>query len=254
MLFGTVKGAYTGAENRAGLFEQANGGTMLLDEINSMPLSLQAKLLRVLQEGCIRRLGDTEERRVDVRIISNINIPPQEALRSGGLRQDLFFRLGVVNIAIPPLRERTEDIDLLAKRFIMTFNETMHKSVMDISRETLSLFHQYPWPGNVRELRHAIEHAMNIIPDGKVLIRPEHLPGWMLHHTPSSPAQRTDTASAKPVFPPPSACGETDRDTLIRILREHGGNITNSAAYLGISRQNLQYRLKKFRIDVKQLS
>ncbi|MBQ1501119.1 MAG: sigma 54-interacting transcriptional regulator [Firmicutes bacterium] len=246
MLFGTVKGAYTGAENRAGLLEEADGGTLLLDEVNSMPAALQAKLLRVLQDGCIRRLGGTEEKKVDVRFISNINVPPQEAIRRGQLRQDLFYRLGVVSINIPPLRERARDVELLAKNFIVSFNEKMHKNVTDISPEVAELFRRYPWPGNVRELLHAIEHAMNIIPDGKVLIRKIHLPDNITEQAGSNAVQPDDAASY-------ALEEESEKDQLIRILRENGGNITRTAAALEISRQNLQYRLKKHKINVKEL-
>lgn len=252
MLFGTVKGAFTGAENRIGLFEQANGGTLLLDEINSMPLALQAKLLRVLQDGCIRRLGDIEERRVNVRIISNINTPPQEALRNKELRQDLFYRLGVVSISIPPLRERAGDIELLAKSFILQLNETMGKAVVDIAPETAAIFQKYAWPGNVRELRHAIEHAMNVIPDGKALIRPAHLPANMI-----DPAWEQGEFSAPPAFantsPVAGGAAKMDQGNLLRALDKNDYNITKTALYLGISRQNLQYRLKKHQIHVERL-
>ena len=246
MLFGTVKGAYTGAENRAGLLEEADGGTLLLDEVNSMPAALQAKLLRVLQDGCIRRLGGTDEKKVDVRFISNINVPPQEAIRNGQLRQDLFYRLGVVSINIPPLRERTRDVELLAKNFIVSFNEKMHKNVTDISPEVAELFRRYPWPGNVRELLHAIEHAMNIIPDGKVLIRKVHLPDSITEQVDSKLVQPDDAASY-------ALEKESERNQLIRVLKENGGNITHTAAALEISRQNLQYRIKKYKINTKEL-
>ena len=243
MLFGTVKGVYTGAENRVGLLEQADGGTLLLDEVNSMPANLQAKLLRVLQDGCIRRLGGTEEKKVDVRFISNINVPPQEAIRRGQLRQDLFYRLGVVSINVPPLRERPRDIELLAKNFIVDFNGKMHKNVTDIAPEVSEIFHSYSWPGNVRELLHAIEHAMNIIPDGKVLIRREQLPENI---TEQAGRRRQEELPAE-------VRQESEKDQLIRLLKENGGNISHTASALGISRQNLQYRLKKHQINVREL-
>ncbi len=246
MLFGTVKGVYTGAENRAGLLEEANGGTLLLDEVNSMPAALQAKLLRVLQDGCVRRLGGTEEKKVDVRFISNVNVPPLEAIRQGQLRQDLFYRLGVVTINVPPLRERPRDIELLAKTFIVAFNEKMHKTVTDISPEVAEVFHRYSWPGNVRELQHAIEHAMNIIPDGKVLIRSEHLPENITEQVGRNHSRAAEEQTAV-------LEEEGEREQLLRILKASNGNITHAAAVLGISRQNLQYRLKKHKINVKEL-
>ena len=134
LLFGTERGAYTGAEQRAGLFEQADGGTLLLDEINSMNINLQSKLLRVLQEGTFRRVGGSAEIHVNVRLLSNTNVPPYQAIQEGNLRQDLFYRLGVVNITIPPLRTRREDIGLLAKRFIIRCNQKLEKNVKNISK------------------------------------------------------------------------------------------------------------------------
>lgn len=172
LLFGTERGAYTGAERRAGLFEQADGGTLLLDELNSMNVNLQSKLLRVLQDGTFRRVGGSAEIRTNVRIFSNINIPPYQAIEEGKLRRDLFYRLGVVNISIPPLRERKDDIGMLAKTFIIQYNKSLVKNVKDINRATLECFQSYDWPGNVRELQHAIEHAMNILPDTMSAITP----------------------------------------------------------------------------------
>ena len=186
MLFGTVKGAYTGAENKEGLFEFADGGTLLLDEINSMQVTLQAKLLRVLQDGMVRRVGGTTETHVDVRVLSNINIPPYEAIAQNKLRQDLFYRLGVVTINLPPLRERREDILLLSKHFMMRCNEKLHKMLTDLDKDTLSLFQSYAWPGNVRELQHAIEHAMNVLPAEECCIRTDALPAHMLNHSGSN--------------------------------------------------------------------
>lgn len=140
LLFGSVKGAYTGAENRTGLFEQADHGTLLLDEINSMHISLQAKLLRVLQEGTIRKLGDSREIKVDVRVLSCINIPPKQAIAEGKLRQDLFYRLGVVCINIPPLRKRKGDIPYLVKHFVSEYNRKLLMDVGDVNQEVKRIF------------------------------------------------------------------------------------------------------------------
>lgn len=255
LLFGTEKGAYTNAESRAGLFEQANHGTLLLDEINSMNIALQAKLLRVLQEGTVRRLGGASELQVDVRILSNINIPPQQAIAEKKLRQDLFYRLGVVNIDIPPLRERKEDISLLSKHFIMQCNRKMDRTVRDISLETRSMFQTYHWPGNVRELQHAIEHAINILPDNRSTILPQDIP---LHIRQS----QNDAARCFSPVPPQAPAIAAEEGSLNRkmtgieyeavceALRQSGGNISQAARNLKMTRQNLQYKIKRYQIDL----
>jgi arginine utilization regulatory protein len=251
MLFGTEKGAFTGAERREGLFEQANNGTLLLDEINSMNISLQSKLLRVLQDGVIRRVGGVVESRVDVRVLSNINIPPFRAIEEKLLRQDLYYRLGVVNINLPPLRQHKEDIHLLAKNFIFDCNKKLLKNVRDIDAATLELFHAYDWPGNVRELQHAIEHAMNMVLDEDSLIAPAHIPEHIIvkvnGETPKE-GVAGDTTSLDNIL------DEVESRVLKNSLKEHGSNIAKTARALGISRQNLQYRIKRHGIDVSKTS
>lgn len=251
LLFGTEKGAYTGAETRMGLFEQADGGTLLLDEINSMNVTLQAKLLRVLQDGVIRRIGGSSEIRVDVRVLSNINIPPQQAIAENKLRRDLYYRLGVVNITIPPLRERQEDISLLAKHFIMRYNKKLRKNIRNLETDALELFHTYRWPGNVRELQHAIEHAMNVLPDDLSSIPPACLPEHILT------AQVEPLPKQRPVLQPDIPLNYTihnmERSAICEVLRECGGNISKAAAILKMSRQNLQYRIKRYQIDITKL-
>ena len=249
LLFGTEKGAYTGAERRPGLFEQADGGTLLLDEINSMNLGLQAKLLRVLQEGTVRRVGGATEISVDVRVLSNTNIPPYQAMEENKLRRDLFYRLGVVNITIPPLRERKEDIPLLVKTFIMQCNQKLERNIRDADRNVLDLFYAYNWPGNVRELQHAVEHAMNVLPDEYSMITaeyiPEHIGGSGERAAAPSPAKTNDSLG--------STIEGIEYNTICRILKETGGNISESARILQMSRQKLQYRIKRHRIDVQKL-
>lgn len=258
LLFGTERGAYTGAESRAGLFEQANHGTLLLDELNSMNINVQSKLLRVLQDGMIRRVGGNSEIHVDVRVLSNINIPPQQAIAEGKLRQDLYYRLGVINISIPPLRERKEDIALLAKQFIMQFNRKLGKNVTNLDKGALDLCQAYSWPGNVRELQHVIEHAMNLIPADKSIITSDLI--YISAQTSSAPSE----------MPPMETISETrkgftkesslnshmqtvERDAICKVLRVCGGNITKAAKILKMSRQNLQYRIKRYQIDVAEL-
>lgn len=249
LLFGTEKGAYTGAERRPGLFEQADGGTLLLDEINSMNLGLQAKLLRVLQEGTVRRVGGSTEISVDVRVLSNTNIPPYQAMEENKLRRDLFYRLGVVNITIPPLRERKEDIPLLVKTFVMQCNRKLERNIHDADRNVLDAFYAYDWPGNVRELQHAVEHAMNVLPDAYSMITaeyiPEHIGGAAGQTGISAPDKQRDSLA--------STMKDMEYNTICRVLKETGGNISESARILQMSRQKLQYRIKRHRIDVQKL-
>ena len=249
LLFGTEKGAYTGAERRPGLFEQADGGTLLLDEINSMNLGLQAKLLRVLQEGTVRRVGGATEISVDVRVLSNTNIPPYQAMEENKLRRDLFYRLGVVNITIPPLRERKEDIPLLVKTFIMQCNRKLERNIRDADRNVLDAFYAYDWPGNVRELQHAVEHAMNVLPDAYSMITAEYIP----EHIGGAAGQAEPSASDKQRDSLASTMKDMEYNTICRVLKETGGNISESARMLQMSRQKLQYRIKRHRIDVQKL-
>lgn len=249
LLFGTERGAYTGAERRAGLFEQANGGTLLLDELNSMNVNLQSKLLRVLQDGTFRRVGGTAEIHTNVRVLSNINIPPYQAIEEGKLRRDLFYRLGVVNISIPPLRERREDIGMLAKTFIIQYNKSLVKNVKDINQATLEYFLNYDWPGNVRELQHAIEHAMNVLPDIQSIITPEYLPEHIL--TMSRRKLVSDMGDRENALN--HAVKGAEYQTVCKALLDSGGNISAAAKLLGMSRQNLQYRIRRYRIDIQEL-
>ena len=244
MLFGPEKGAYTGAEKRHGLLEQVDGGTLLLDEINSMDIALQSKLLRVIQEGNFRRVGGDAQIQVNVRILSNINIPPQEAIDQGLLRKDLYYRLGVINISIPALRDRKADILPLAKAFINQNNKKLLKNVRTLAPETLSLFQAYDWPGNVRELQHALEYAMNIIPEEEDLISPAYIPEHILDATGHAVPQ----AANKPAQTMEEVMAEAGRSFLRQALAEHGGNISQTAKAMGITRQNLQHRLKKLQM------
>ena len=159
LLFGTERGSYTGAESRAGLFEQANHGTLLLDELNSMNISVQSKLLRVLQEDYLRRVGGSRDIPVDVRIIATVNEPPMELIEKGLLRRDLYYRLNVVNITIPPLRERPDDIPILCEYFLEKHNRKYGKEVWMLSEGALNRLKDYSYPGNVRELENRIMSA-----------------------------------------------------------------------------------------------
>ena len=243
------KGAYTGAERRQGYFEQANNGTLLLDELNSMNINLQAKLLRVLQDGMVRRVGGSSEIHVDVRVLSNVNVLPQQAIDENKLRRDLFYRLGVVNITIPSLRERKEDIPLLVKTFVMQCNQKLERNIRDADRNVLDAFYAYDWPGNVRELQHAVEHAMNVLPDEYSMIPaeyiPEHIGGAEGRTGISAPDKQRDSLA--------STMKDMEYNTICRVLKETGGNISESARMLQMSRQKLQYRIKRYHIDVHKL-
>jgi Transcriptional regulator containing PAS, AAA-type ATPase, and DNA-binding domains len=169
ILFGTSKGGFTGAIDRPGLFEQANGGTLLLDEINSMPYELQAKLLRVLQEGYIRRVGGMKDIPIDVRIIATTNEQPSLLVDKGILRKDLYYRLNIIPINVPPLRARKVDIVPLSERFIKKYNEIYEKEVWLISDKAKEKLINYSWPGNVRELENTIMAALSMIDDEHVI-------------------------------------------------------------------------------------
>lgn len=180
ILFGTVKGSYTGAENRPGLFELANGGTLFLDEINSMEMSVQPKILKAIEEKQITRIGGQQPIPIDIKIISAMNENPVNCIRANKLREDLFFRLGVVQISIPPLRERVNDLFLLANHFIEQYNKKMGRCIIGIDEEVEEIFREYDWPGNVRELKNVIEGAFNVIYNG--FIQKKDLPEYLCNN------------------------------------------------------------------------
>ncbi len=242
ILFGTIRGSFTGAENRPGLFELADGGTLFLDEINAMPPSLQVKLLRVLQERYIRRIGDSRVRPVDVRIMTAMNIDPWQAVQQGQLREDLYFRINVVQLEIPPLRQRPDDLPLLVQHFLDKYNRQLGKHIMGLSDAVKQLFHTYSWPGNVRELEHAIEGALNITDQD--VIELSQLPAHLVRVECYRPGVDNAAVTLQP--------GQTLRETLAEVemllieqaMRQSENNISQAAALLGIPRQTLQYRLR----------
>ncbi|MBU9723784.1 MULTISPECIES: sigma-54 interaction domain-containing protein [Bacillaceae] len=249
ILFGTVKGAFTGATEHPGLFEQANSGTLMLDEINSLSAPLQAKLLRAIQEKKIRRIGDTKDRKIDVRIIATINEDPLSAIEKNTLREDLYYRLSVVTVVVPTLKQRLDDIPLLVDHFIGKYNERFQLNVPGISEDVMNLFIQYDWPGNVRELEHIIEGAMNLINYDEE-IDYTHLPTHVRTKFPLFEATKKPTAT---LVNHNSSDSKTLQEHMERVeklyieqsLKQHNNNITRAAKSLGLSRQSLQYRLKK---------
>lgn len=244
ILFGTVKGSFTGAETRPGLFEIANGGTLFLDEINSMSLQLQAKLLRVIQDGNVRRVGDTRIIHVDVRIVTAINIDPRQALQDKTLRDDLFYRLSVISLKIPALKDKRGDIHLLTEHFVRKYNKRLHKSVRHVSDDVEKFFMEYAWPGNVRELEHAIEGAMNIA-DGDT-IDSKCLPYYLgeIFRKSEVTQENHEVKSLKETL------DNLERGLIEKALKKSEGNVTRAAEVLDIPRQTLQYKISKYNIKM----
>lgn len=320
ILFGTTRGVYTGAVEKEGILSQADGGTVFLDEINSMPLASQSKLLRVLEERKIMKLGSNKEMSIDIRVISSTNEDPYVAIRNGHMREDLFYRLSVVQIRIPPLRERKEDVPLMVKHFVDKYNKRFGKHVPGVDNHVMSVFMTFSWPGNIRQLKACIESSMNFVADHD-WITMDHLPSYLFEDaevaenkyrqwapkwdkkpgnsihmankpffSPPESAQRTDApprdvvTDFRNVVPgeaygdglavPPiseaeephgdgvsalsSSIGEEsygdimddirrkEKEEIIAALRLFKGNKTKAAASLGMSRQSLSYRLKKY--------
>ncbi|SMC36779.1 arginine utilization regulatory protein [Desulfocicer vacuolatum DSM 3385] len=272
ILFGTVKGAFTGAQDKAGLFEQAHGGTLFMDEVNSMSVGLQSKLLRVLQERKVRRVGSLQEMDIDLRIISSVNEDPHGAAERGALRYDLLYRLGVVLINLPPLRERMGDIEALITHFLHKCNAILGKNINAISADVMELFYNYRWIGNVRELEHVIEGAANLVEKDATVIEIVHLPVHIrrISSSVSDSSEILDAFSDEPVgdtgcagpqsVPPgrrfkvsPGAGGqslgsiqaENEYRAIYAMLSRFQGNISRSAKELGISPQLLHYKMKK---------
>ncbi|MDD4200097.1 MAG: sigma 54-interacting transcriptional regulator [Eubacteriales bacterium] len=243
MLFGTVKGGFTGAEDRAGLFEQANGGTLLLDEISAMPIGLQGKLLRVLQEEYIRRVGGTKDIPIEVRIIATINEPAEKLVKEGRLRKDLYYRLGIVNMTIPPLRERKDDIPILISEFLKKYNQRYGREIWMVSEAAREKLYKYDYPGNVRELENIIMSAVSMADDEHVLEADDIEMGSEYKGKISS---FRDFATNSNTL---SDYLEGIEQTIIRQhLLANDGNLSKTAKELGMLRQNLQHKIKKYDI------
>jgi len=256
ILFGTSKGAFTGSVNKAGLFERTNKGTIFLDEVNSMPVGLQSKILRSIQESKVRRVGALKEIETDLKIISSVNKDPHITIADGTLRSDLFYRLGVVFIHIVPLRERMKDLYLLVIHFIEKHNVALGKNVKNISDEVMALFKTYDWPGNVRELEHVIEGAMNIVGTDEVIHIQHlqtHFSNWSAKNKPERSKRQEKQPGAKlSEDHSPNLIKEKsahEENIIKNTLFENRGNISKTARSLGISRQLLYYKLKKFNIN-----
>ena len=239
-IFGHERGAFTGAaERRVGCFELADGGTLLLDEIGEMPAPTQAKLLRVLEDRKVRRLGSKTETPVDVRVLAATNKDPEQAVASGGLRQDLFFRLNVFHIHLPPLREHKEDIPLLAEHILRDVNAKHQKNVRGIGAEVLDIFMSHTWPGNIRELRNVLERAA--IMSEKELVSRSSLPGEFGKVAAKSPG---DLSTIR--FPIGTTVDAMERELILQTLQATGNNKTRAAELLGVSLKTLHNKLKEY--------
>jgi two-component system, NtrC family, response regulator AtoC len=238
-LFGHVKGSFTGAaQTKHGFFELANHGTFFFDEIANLSLNIQAKLLRVIQEREFMKVGDHKKIKLDIRIISASNKSLKESVKAGDFRPDLYYRLSVVPIHIPPLRKRKEDIPLLINHFMVHFCQKIKKPVPEISTEAMEILEQYPWPGNVRELEHTLERIL-ILEDTDV-IRARNLPSFM-----------TQRQGEFQIFSEePTSLEELEKKYIRFVLRKTGGKKTKAAELLGINRKTLGMKLKKYGIKV----
>lgn len=241
ILFGTAKGGFTGAVDRAGLFEQANGGTLLLDEINSMPYELQGKLLRVLQEDYIRRVGGSKDIPIDVRIIATVNEPAEALIKQGKLRKDLYYRIKIIPIDVPPLRERRDDILLLAEQFIDKHNKRYNKNVWMLSDKAKEKLLNYDYPGNVRELENIIMAAISMIDDENV-ITDKHILIDESHGTLKIDYEFLELGVEKYLE-------NLEKEIIKNTLITYQNNITKSAEHLKIKRQTLQHKIKKYNLN-----
>lgn len=240
-IFGHEKGAFTGAlERRIGCFELAEGGTLLLDEIGEMPIGTQAKLLRVLEDRKLRRLGSKSETSVDVRVLAATNKIPEEAVAKGQLRNDLYYRLNVFNIQLPPLRDHKEDLPELVQALLSEMNEKHSRNVGSISEQVSSAFSSYAWPGNVRELRNTLERAA-IVCEG-AMIEMRHLPPGFGQVIPRAPVQEANAVR----LGVGTTVDEAERLLILKTLEATNNNKTRAAEILGISLKTLHNKLKEY--------
>ncbi len=238
-LFGHAKGAFTGAiKDKEGRFEYANGGTIFLDEIDAFSLNLQVKLLKVLQDNIFERVGDNVTRKTDARIIVATNQDLTELVKSGKFREDLYYRINVISILMPPLRERRDDIDLLVEHYIKEYNKINKKSIKGISEEVKKIFREYPWPGNIRELQNAIEGA--VIMTQTDIINKLDVPN--IDKFKSIDVPRNSEKLLK------KAVEDPEREHIMAVLNECGWNRNKAAAILGVNRTTLYNKMKKYNI------
>ena len=247
ILFGTVQGSFTGAKDKKGLFELADGGTLFLDELNSMNLELQSKLLRVIEDGVIRRVGSVKTKLVDVRIIAASNIEPKKLVEQRILREDLYYRLNVIYFRIPPLRERKEDISLLVDHFINTCNNKMHKSVKGVDKEVMKYFYANDWAGNVRELQNIIESVMNFAEREYITL--EDLRTYT-EHCYNDRSNDRSMETSEPLVPKGKSLKEAvekyEKKLIKKALEEADHNCAKAARTLKIPKQTLHGKIKRY--------
>jgi len=244
ILFGTKRGSFTGAVDNPGLFEMANGGTIFLDEINSMPIHLQSKLLRILEDGYVRRLGDNKVREVNFRIIAASNKNPIDCIKDGELREDLYYRLAVMNLSIPPLRERKKDIKLLINYLINKMNAMYEKEITHVSKDVLDFLLNYKWPGNVRELENFIEFAMIQAGDYDDTLQYNHFKTKieLVDEQKIQSKEKINKTLKEEI-------AELERTRIEEALLKSNGNVSQAAKQLDIPRQTLQRKITLYELD-----
>lgn len=249
MFFGSVRGGFTGAENKKGLFETADGGVLFLDEFNSVPFHLQPKLLRVIQDGCVKPIGSNVQKKVDVKVIVAVNKNPLQLVKDGLMREDLFFRFSGSMLSLIPLRDRKEDIIIYAGHFITEFNRKYNKKISGMSDDFLDVLMKYDWPGNVRELKNVFDFAIKIS-DGDVIDK-NNIPAYLKeeHHVLADidvlepNGYDTGGRTLKEIV------DNAERECIMKTLLKCGGNVTKAAEILGLPRQTLKFRMDKLKIN-----
>jgi len=255
MFFGTEKGAFTGSVENKGFFEMASGGTLFLDEVNSISAELQAKLLRVLQDKRVQRIGGSKYIRCDVRIISASNEDPLDLMKQGKIRKDFYYRIAAIKMDLIPLQDRKEDIKVLTKYFLLKLCNQYNRQIQRVSQEIFQIFHEYDWPGNVRELQNVIEYGFDCAPEDITMLEVYHLPQYLQSPEVVShklPLPKTDTIFQKSSTQTFEVQMDYHEQKIIsETLTQYKRNVTQSAKALGISRQSLQYRMKKLGLTIK---
>lgn len=241
LIFGTSAGSFTGAKDKPGLFEMADGGTLFLDELCSMDIHLQAKILRVLQDGVIRRVGGVKTTKVNVRVIAATNIKPENAIEKEMLRSDLYYRLNVISFSLPPLSKRKNDINVLVNSFVDYYNKKLHKNMFCKDDLFIEYLKRYNWPGNVRELKYTIESMMNLSEKDELTVYdlPLHITNFNKHD------EDMDTFNLKEMM------DEYEKQLLVVAIKKSEGNCSKAAKSLGIPRQTLYNKIKKYEIAIR---
>jgi two-component system response regulator PilR (NtrC family) len=248
-MFGHKKGSFTGAvADKAGLFEVADGGTLFLDEVGELPLTIQVKLLRAIQERVIRRVGATDDNKVEVRIIAATNRNLEEMVQKGGFRQDLFYRLNVINIKTPSLRERRDDVPLLAVHFLKKYNDRLNKTIGAISTEAMEILKKYDYPGNVRELENLIERTVAL--EGGATILPESLPPMVNTASGRKMASSNEIEIGDDGVDLDKVMGQIEKELLVKAIHAAGGVKKRAAKLLHISFRSMRYRIEKYNLGV----